>query len=291
MKNHITLFLFLTLPMFVFSQGIMNLGGTDTGEGDKETLDLATIRVYYYFTQKSKSDSKPFRSDTMTLDIGATHSYYYDETKIQKDSLYNSVMNNLNVTRINSITVLKDNDRAFENYLGDITTNSFFDGTTEKIYKNRSNNELTITDFSSNPYRCEDKLGALEWKITEDTATVLNYQCQKATISFRGRNYEAWFAPEIPINDGPWKFLGLPGLILRVTDDANLISFEGIGLQFLQTPYPIKIAKLKYMNCNRKELAKVIRRRGGSISIGNQGGNLTVVQKSLDNNFEFLEND
>ena len=36
---------------------------------------------------------------------------------------------------------------------------------------------------------------------------------------------------DIPINDGPWKFCGLPGLILKVSDDENLFEYLAIGLE------------------------------------------------------------
>lgn len=33
---------------------------------------------------------------------------------------------------------------------------------------------------------------------------------QKATCDFAGRKWIAWFTTEIPIQDGPYKFYGLP---------------------------------------------------------------------------------
>ena len=57
------------------------------------------------------------------------------------------------------------------------------------------------------------------WKLNNDTKKIGNFNCQKATIKFRGRNYTAWFTNEIPVRYGPWKFQGLSGLILEVYDD------------------------------------------------------------------------
>lgn len=56
----------------------------------------------------------------------------------------------------------------------------------------------------------------IRWNILDETKKIHNYTCQKAETTFRGRNYEAWFTTDIPIPDGPWKFRGLPGLIVYI---------------------------------------------------------------------------
>ena len=167
---------------------------------------------------------------------------------------------------------------------------NYFDGTTEKIYKNRTTGEVSIIDrIDLNDYRCNDLIGTFNWEITSDTATVLDYVCQKAKLRFRGRDYEAWFAPDIPINDGPWKFMGLPGLILKVNDINGLIAFNCIGLQNLETSVPIEIPDKKYLKCNRKELVKLIKNRGGSMTVGINGGHVIIASKALSDSFQFLE--
>jgi len=264
------------VPLFAYSQDIPK--------------DEATIKAYYFFSQKDKAGEKPFRSDTMTLDVGSQMSYYYDETKILKDSAYNQAFSNLSPDRIKNIDVIKNQEGVFDNFLGDKYEMNYLDGTTEKMYKNRTTGEVTIIDYLFNhDYRCDDPVGTLNWEITSDTATVLNYVCQKAKLHFRGRDYEVWFAPEIPINDGPWKFMGLPGLILKVNDTNGLIAFDCIGLQHLETPFTIEIPNKKYLKCNRKELEKLIKDRGDSMTFGINGGNVTIATKPLSDSFQFLE--
>lgn len=65
----------------------------------------------------------------------------------------------------------------------------------------------------------------LNWELKEDFKEISGYKCQKATVAFRGRNYDAWFTTDIPLPYGPWKLGGLPGLILEVYDDKKEISF------------------------------------------------------------------
>ena len=60
---------------------------------------------------------------------------------------------------------------------------------------------------------------------------VLGHRCQKATCHWRGRDYVAWFAPDIPIRRGPWKFGGLPGLIMKIHDVDSLYVFEAVAIE------------------------------------------------------------
>ena len=78
-----------------------------------------------------------------------------------------------------------------------------------------------------------------QWNLTSDTATVLNYFCYKASCSYHGRVWEAWFTLDIPINAGPWKLRGLPGLILKANDDRQHFVFECNGIESLKHSEPI----------------------------------------------------
>lgn len=62
---------------------------------------------------------------------------------------------------------------------------------------------------------------AIQWKIEPDTKKINNYNLQKATAVFGGRTWTAWFTPDINIPEGPYKFRGLPGLVLYVEDDKK----------------------------------------------------------------------
>ena len=58
------------------------------------------------------------------------------------------------------------------------------------------------------------------------TKKIGNFLCQKAVSNFRGRDYVAWFAKDIPVHAGPWKFYGLPGLILEVYDENGKFHIQ-----------------------------------------------------------------
>ena len=78
-----------------------------------------------------------------------------------------------------------------------------------------------------------EKMDHFEWEILPETKTIKDFEVQKATTSFAGRDYIAWFTPEIPISDGPYKFNGLPGLILEIHDTEKEWVFDFFGLEKL----------------------------------------------------------
>lgn len=63
------------------------------------------------------------------------------------------------------------------------------------------------------------------WEILEETKMIGGYRCNSAKASFNGRNYVAWFAKDLPFNEGPYVFKGLPGLILEVYDSQRFYVF------------------------------------------------------------------
>src|SRR5690606_10669622 len=69
------------------------------------------------------------------------------------------------------------------------------------------------------------------------TKKVNQYNLQKATCDFGGRKWTAWFNTEIPLNEGPYKFHGLPGLIFEVSDSQNQFVFKLIKSYQLKSTY------------------------------------------------------
>ena len=105
------------------------------------------------------------------------------------------------------------------------------------FYKDKKTNTLYSRDIGFN-YVKDTKIN-IHWNITNDTKTVGDYKVQKATAQFRGRNYVAWFSPEIPLPYGPWKLGGLPGLVLEAYD-----SNKEIYWYFKSIEYPTKHSEL-----------------------------------------------
>jgi len=66
----------------------------------------------------------------------------------------------------------------------------------------------------------------INWKLENESKNILGYNCNKATAVFRGRKFIAWYTTEVMTAFFPWKFKGLPGLILEYYDEGNDFSAE-----------------------------------------------------------------
>ncbi len=64
------------------------------------------------------------------------------------------------------------------------------------------------------------------WKLSNETKMINTITCKKANVTFKGRHWIAWYSPDIPFPYGPMKFNGLPGLIVKITDDRGDYDFE-----------------------------------------------------------------
>jgi GLPGLI family protein len=102
------------------------------------------------------------------------------------------------------------------------------------VYKNFETNSLVFEAKTSllpkDKTVFSDSLYPMQWEISGEESIIDSLRCLKATCFFRGRNYEAWFAPEIPIREGPWKFGGLPGLIILIQDSEGKYKWRFTSL-------------------------------------------------------------
>ncbi len=94
-----------------------------------------------------------------------------------------------------------------------------------RITKNFETSNFTSLLIFSLPIQYQEETMNFLWEITNETDTILGLPCIKAFTNYGGRHYFAWFTLAVPINDGPYVFQGLPGLILKVIDDRGWYNF------------------------------------------------------------------
>jgi len=123
------------------------------------------------------------------------------------------------------------------------------------IQKNLKDNLLQLNQVVARDYYYYEEELTFNWAIKTEKEKVLGYEVQKATCSFRGKNYTAWFTAQIPINDGPYKFHGLPGLILKIYDDKMEVFFEANEIIQASPQYEIGFQLFKDLRkLSKKEL-------------------------------------
>lgn len=101
------------------------------------------------------------------------------------------------------------------------------------IFRSVSDNQMTVYDKAGSlEYGVyTEPLGGIQWEISDSTKTILGYDCVKAAANYHGRDWTVWFAPDIPLQEGPWKLTGLPGLILEASESTGQHSFVATGLE------------------------------------------------------------
>lgn len=177
----------------------------------------------------------------------------------------------------------------------DKNSRSYKPRSTYHIYKNYPIGKITFTQHSlDGTFKYEEKLDAIHWELTQDTATIGGYFSQKAYCDYGGRKWTAWFCPDIPFKDGPYKFNGLPGLIVKVYDSRKHYVFELIGLEvadsdlmieFNDYPY-INTTKQKYFRARkamRNSIPNIVKQRGGD---SNSQQTATEIMASRNNHIE-----
>lgn len=108
--------------------------------------------------------------------------------------------------------------------------------------------------FLKKKYAITENLPKMIWKLTNDSKTIKNYTCKKATTTFRGRTYEVWYTEKIPISIGPWKFNGLPGLILSVQDKEGIYKWEVKSISYPYTKTKVDLNTLVVENNKFKKI-------------------------------------
>jgi GLPGLI family protein len=225
------------------SQNYSYFSGRYVSLKDYQTIDSAYLKCSYKLTYLPDSLCPNIKAtDRQVLLIGKNISKYYSQITLD----YNLYIEKYLKTHTDGNYPMSKNG-----------------GWTYEVFKNYPQNRETVTDIGSSLYAnflYEEPLILWHWKIYDEKQTIVSYNCQKAETSFRGRNYTAWFTTDIPIPDGPWKYGGLPGLILKIYDSKGNFIFECDGLEQLKKQESIKFYKVDYSKIERKELYQLYKK-------------------------------
>lgn len=261
-------------------------------ENPKQTTSFgeSNIKCYYEFTRTTVSSSS--RRDTLVLETGTEKSRFYDPSRQYRDSMVRASMNIPNTETIKSISIFKsENGKDLSTMQGTVSSRAD-EGESYQIFKDLNTGKIKVVDYTSvngKPFEYEDQVGPMNWKIQQIPDTIINsYSCKQARLNFRGREYTAWFSTEVPINDGPWKFTGLPGLIVKVEDSFQLFSFSLVGLEQTKMPVPIHIPAGS-IKCSRADFEKMKVKQAPGMQVNFNFGNLILAEFPGENNYIPME--
>ncbi len=187
-------------------------------------LEPALISVIYERRMEydTLNRNNKVRINTLTLKAGKNHSAFYDARLKWIDSM---------------------------EYINDDYIHSLYEGVKYystkgalhqiKLFKNYPEGKIRIHDaFDLCRWHIDEDIEKPEWNIIADSTTnILGYECMLAVARFRGRVWHAWFSPEIPFPEGPWKLWGLPGLILKAYDSNQDYIFTAQEISDMNTGY------------------------------------------------------
>ncbi len=183
--------------------------------------DKALARVRYTFThiQDTTQRDKP-KTENMLLVTGKNASVYTSYDKLNQA---------LNMQK--QIQEQIKNQSGNGNVKIEVKSEMKTQPTQEDYFFFANEHKMITKERLFNNYLVEEPAATIDWKILKDTMSFSGVACQKATTRFKGRNWIAWFATEIPFQSGPWKLNGLPGLIIEAYDDKKEVKFEFAGLE------------------------------------------------------------
>lgn len=123
-----------------------------------------------------------------------------------------------------------DGSPVIDCYLADEEGNVF--------YHNYQQGVITVREVVYfKPHRYTDSLSdRIEWTSLDSTKIIGDMIALSASTTFRGRDYTVWYTPEIPVPTGPWKLLGLDGLILEAEDDEGAVVFKATTIELSLSP-------------------------------------------------------
>ena len=171
--------------------------------------------IYEYEVNGTSDKDKGALSEIYNcmLQIGENESRFVDYAAYQLDSVSA-------IPGINTET-LKEYEKK------DMQATPYFDR--EIRYSPLSSMITMQGQIAFNYARYDEQAPVTDWKLTDETEPICGYECKKATGSYGDREWTVWFAEDIPVPYGPWKFAGLPGLVMKAEDSEGTHRFAAIS--------------------------------------------------------------
>ena len=166
---------------------------------------------YRFVPDLEKKDSA--NTELMYLDIKKDGSKFYSRQKFYSDSVRDVYIQKQLASGAGNFSY-NDSNAGKVGY----TVNKTYPDFKVNMHTTLGQNRFDVLD--SKP---------MNWKIEFEKKKIDKFEVQKATLDFGGRTWTAWFSQDFPFQDGPYKFQGLPGLILEMEDSTGTHIFKFAG--------------------------------------------------------------
>lgn len=194
MNLRLFIYLIICVPNYLYSQN-----------------SSAGIAYYQFKHQKDTSQPNRFHQEEMMLHFSSSSSLYKSYTWYKDDSASTAGI----YQGKTELPVIKLSKYSFESWY------TVFDK--KELYR--------FQPFIYDTMAIKTEYPVIEWQLQTEQKKISGFLANKATGYFKGRNYEVWYTPDIPVAAGPWKLNGLPGLILEAYDTKRQVVFEFLGFQ------------------------------------------------------------
>lgn len=181
------------------------------------------VYEYRFVPNLNKKDS--LVKEIMFLDVRNSKSNFYSAEKFRSDSIAKASVEQQIKAGLKNFSVNKT-------YSGN---NNF------TIRKNLQTGEVMFEDKIADDIFLVKDNRKISWKIKPEKIKIGEWMCQSATATFAGRNWNVWFCPEIPLQEGPYKFFGLPGMIVKIEDAGQTHQFNLVAIQKLPSVSDSKV--------------------------------------------------
>ena len=204
-----------------------------------ECIDSTLVELIYTFKFKLNRNSN-YSEDIRKVQIGKKYAKDFSFVVFYYDSIATERMKK----------GLQSQNIPSQTYPCEITTDINTHSISEK-YRLMLNAGVLCYNSSVKPY---------EWQYSDaDTLTIAGHLCYKANTFFAGRHYRAWYTIDVPVPYGPYKFYGLPGILMKIEEENGLFVWELNKVEFVKKP----IYVYKYENeqeCTESKAKQIIRK-------------------------------
>lgn len=242
-----------------------------------KTIDNASFIITYELSYKEDSNNlNIIRKEEMLLLIGENTGFFAGK------NFYLFIQQGRQAEREGRLDFFLDEYKS-KNKMGRFTYS---------IYKNYPSGKITFTNKVIPTFLLyEEDLSSFQWELKNGEEKVAGYNTRQAGIHYGGRQWTAWYTTEVPINEGPYKFRGLPGLIVKVADSRGHYEFNLISIERLSEKLPIEFEEHDYVKTTREKYLKSeenLRRdiisRAREAGAGNQSQQIAVRNMERRNN-------